>query len=499
MPNPVREAKGGYAPPMGRDARRAWAQTLVGRTVGERYALETLLDVGGMGAVFVGRHLEVDRPVAIKTVVPGALDARGAERLRREAQQAASVGGRGVVDVTDFGVDEVCGPFLVMELLEGETLGARLDRGPVPLEEAVAIVDEVLATLARIHARGLIHRDLKPDNVFLARIDGARVIKILDFGIARPMHRGDGDTLTAPGALVGTPRFMAPEQARDAREVDARADVYSVAAILYALLSGRRPYEDLAGDDLVTAMTAGPPRPLRELAPGVPPALAAVVDRSLARDPGRRPPDAASLRAALRRGAGELRSEDGDPSTVTSAPIDRGTRPKERRGWWIAALLVGIVGALVWGALRDGSESGAASEASASIGAAAGAGFEAEAETETEAESEAESASGAESGAEAEAGAEAGAEAEAESEAAAEAEAEAEAEAASDAESGVASGRRGVSGARRRGGARGARVGTTDTDDTAVGETADEMAADEAAAEEAAARGRTGTLSLEDF
>lgn len=495
MPNPVREAKGGYAPPMGRDARRAWAQTLVGRTVGERYALETLLDVGGMGAVFVGRHLEVDRPVAIKTVVPGALDARGAERLRREAQQAASVGGRGVVDVTDFGVDEVCGPFLVMELLEGETLGARLDRGPIPLEEAVAIVDEVLATLARIHARGLIHRDLKPDNVFLARIDGARVIKILDFGIARPMHRGDGDTLTAPGALVGTPRFMAPEQARDARGVDARADVYSVAAILYALLSGRRPYEDLAGDDLVTAMTAGPPRPLRELAPGVPPALAAVVDRSLARDPGRRPPDAASLRAALRRGAGELRSDDGDPSTVTSAPIDRGTRPKERRGWWIAALLVGIVGALVWGALRDGSESGAASEASASIGAAAGAGFEAEAEaeTETEAESEAESASGA--------GAEAGAEAEAESEAAAAAEAEAAAEAASasDAESGVASGGRGASGARRRGGARGTRVGTTETDDTAVGETADEMAADEAAAEEAAARGRTGTLSLEDF
>ncbi|HJL14511.1 MAG TPA: protein kinase [Sandaracinaceae bacterium LLY-WYZ-13_1] len=371
---------------MGTDVRRAWAQTLVGRTVAERYRLDELLDVGGMGAVFVGRHVEMDRPVAVKTVVPGALSDAQTQRLRREARLAAAVGGRGVVDVTDFGVDEVCGPYLVMELLSGETLGARLSyRGVLSVDEAGRIVDAVLATLARVHARGLVHRDLKPENLFLAREEGDEVVKILDFGIARPV-RSSGDTLTAPGAVVGTPKFMAPEQARGEKDVDARADVYAVGAILYAMLSGRRPYDELDSGEALAAAIAGPPRPLREVAPHVGAALAGVVDRAMARDPADRYPDAAAMRRALRDARGIARSEHpvADDATVSAAPIDRGApgsgprtqlgeaptvaapsrdgaEPPRGRAWlpWTvaaAALVALAIGAFTWPAAPDGDE-----------------------------------------------------------------------------------------------------------------------------------------------
>ncbi|MBX3274653.1 MAG: protein kinase [Sandaracinaceae bacterium] len=320
------------------DSRRAWAATLLGRCVGARYRLERLIAVGGMGAVYRGRHLDVDLEVAIKTVVPGALDASATARMRREARRAASVGGAGVVGVHDFGIDDVCGPYLVMELLEGETLEARIERdGRLPVDEVIALGVELATTLAAVHAAGLVHRDLKPANLFLLR-GGPPRVKILDFGLARPLTPAEDETLSAPGGVAGTPRFMAPEQLDPDGHVGPAADQWALAAVLYTALAGRRPYAEWSSLEALRAAAAGPPRPLGELRPDLDGPLTAVIMRAMAHHPEARFPHAATLAAALeavqRASSPPTRP---DPPTLTVPPREprhpsAATKSGEARG-----------------------------------------------------------------------------------------------------------------------------------------------------------------------
>ena len=278
-----------------------WALERVGLVVAERYRIERLLGEGAMGAVFAARHVKLGKPVALKLMPPeDKHEAEAARRFEQEAVAAASVARKGVVDVLDFGVDPVVGAYIVMELLEGESLEARIRREKtLSAQTTVALLAPVLDALSSVHARSIVHRDLKPANLFVSRNeDGEEVVKILDFGVSR-VREGRRVATTAAGVVVGTPRFMAPEQARGVSDLDARADLYAIGAIAYACLCGKPPYADLGYIDVISAILSGPPTPLAQLAPSAPPALIAVIDRAMARDREARFSNAAEMRAAL--------------------------------------------------------------------------------------------------------------------------------------------------------------------------------------------------------
>jgi serine/threonine-protein kinase len=276
-----------------------WARLLEGHVVAGRYALERLIGEGGMGAVFSATQLAVQRRVAVKVLLPGVGDdASVVERFHREARLVAQIARRGVPQVIDFDQDPVAGPFVVMELLAGEALADHVRRrGAMHPRDAAAVVVSMLETLEVVHAKGVVHRDIKPANVFLAREGAERVVKVLDFGIAR-VTAPHGE-MTRDGAVLGTPRYMAPEQANGDRSVDARADVYGAGGVLYACLSGRQPYEGLSGEAVLVAVRARPPEPIASLGMVIPAPLVAVVERAMVREPAARYASAAEMRRAL--------------------------------------------------------------------------------------------------------------------------------------------------------------------------------------------------------
>jgi len=243
-----------------------------------------------MASVYLGHDGQLERRVAVKLLAPGvARDHDLRRRFARESRLAARLSHPNVVAVYDAG-EEDGRPYIVMEYVEGETVADVLRRrGSLPPEEAVEIAAQVCAGLAHAHAHGLVHRDVKPQNLLVAR-DGR--VKIADFGVARG---DDASKLTQAGTVLGTAAYLSPEQAAGA-EVGPRSDLYSVGAVLYELLSGATPYrfESLAG-------LAAPRKPPPPLPPQVPPTLADVVARCLAPDPNHRPASAAELERDLRR------------------------------------------------------------------------------------------------------------------------------------------------------------------------------------------------------
>lgn len=305
-----------------------WSAQLVGRTLAGRYQLVRVLGAGGLGVVFEAKHVTVGKRVAIKVLLP---DVRGndriVERFHREARAAAACAREGVVDVLDFDRDPECGPFIVMEYIDGETLSAHLNRlGPLPIADAVTICRAVLATLETVHAAGIVHRDLKPSNVMLTRtLEGRDIVKVVDFGVARDREARTGPALTSPGAVLGTPGYMAPEQAGGHEDVDARADLYAVGAILYGCLAGRPPFGHLHGNEAVRAALMGSPEALERLRPGLPRELIAVVEQAMARNRLDRFPDAhrmhAALVAAVERQPSALPPERAVPSTNQLAAV----------------------------------------------------------------------------------------------------------------------------------------------------------------------------------
>ena len=254
------------------------------------------LGEGGMGLVYDAIDTRLGRPVAVKTIRQENIDsARARDRLRQEARLAATVNHPNICQIYEIG--EADGQlFLVMERLDGESLAVRLERGPLPLSDAVRIGLEVLNGLEALHLRGIVHRDLKPANVFLTRYG----VKLLDFGVARPVNDDDAETrlaLTVPGTIVGTPKYMAPEQVQG-RLVDARTDLFATGAILYEMLAGRAPFEGTSLVALADKILRSDPPAL-----GGSPGIAAadrVIHRALAKAPEARYATAAAMADDLR-------------------------------------------------------------------------------------------------------------------------------------------------------------------------------------------------------
>jgi serine/threonine protein kinase len=224
-----------------------------------KYRLERELGRGGMGAVWLAQHLTLRSPVAIKLIDPEiAANPEALARFLREAQAAASLRSPHVVQILDHGVDAGV-PFIVMELLEGETLASRLQRQHrLSPHDTAGIITQVARAMTRAHEAGVIHRDLKPDNIFLVRNDEEEVAKVLDFGVAKSHTHGMGTAsgATRTGSVLGTPYYMSPEQAEGAKSVDHRTDIWAMGVIAWECLLGRRPFEAETLGGLLLAICA---------------------------------------------------------------------------------------------------------------------------------------------------------------------------------------------------------------------------------------------------
>ena len=253
-----------------------------------RFRLERRLGVGGMGEVWAARHLVTQRPVAIK-LVEVAADERTRLRVAREARTASAVRHPAIVQVFDVLELEDGTPALVMELLAGRSLGARLVAdGALSLAETVRVLRPVADALRAAHAEGVIHRDLKPDNVFLCEDDA---VKVLDFGIAKDLlvEQEESLQLTRTGELVGTPHYMAPEQVFGERDLDGRTDVWGLGVTMFECLAGRRPFAGATLGQLLRAVSAGNTQPAAARIAGLPPRAARLIDRMMSVDRARRP------------------------------------------------------------------------------------------------------------------------------------------------------------------------------------------------------------------
>ena len=260
-----------------------------------QYRIVRLLGRGGMGAVYLARDLALDREVAIKVVKTDSSPREIHDRLRREARTAAKLSHPNIVPLHAFG--EVEGmPYFVMGYVRGESLDARLRRdGKLPDDEARRIVADLAEALDHAHRQGVVHRDVKPDNVLLDDESGRALLT--DFGVAKALGRSE--TVTAVGSVVGTPSYMSPEQAAGRADIDGRSDIYSLGVMAYAMLTGRLPFEGKTAADVLTKHLTQEPPPLRSLAPTLPDSTVLAVERCLAKDPARRWPDARSLKLAL--------------------------------------------------------------------------------------------------------------------------------------------------------------------------------------------------------
>jgi len=275
----------------------------IGQVIDGKYKLLRLLGDGGMGSVYEAEHLALGTRVAIKVLHPDLARRTGiAERFLQEARVSAQIRSPHVVQVTDVDRTPEGVAYLVMELLEGEPLSAVLKRErTLPVATACEYVSQILQALEAAHSLGVIHRDLKPDNVFVTFQGGKPVLKLIDFGIAKLKTAQTGQTknLTVAGMLMGTPEYMAPEQAYSADKVDVRADIYAVGVMLYEMLSGRPPAEADDPRVLILKVERGEVTPLVQAVPGIQPELAGFVHRAMAPRPELRFATATEMRLAL--------------------------------------------------------------------------------------------------------------------------------------------------------------------------------------------------------
>ncbi|MSP61568.1 MAG: hypothetical protein EXR72_14760 [Myxococcales bacterium] len=297
---------------------------LVGAVLAERYRIVRLLGEGGMGRVYEAHHIHINKRLAIKVLHAEAVgDPATVARFRLEARAASSIGHENIVAIEDFATLQGGAVYLAMEFLEGESLGERLRRDPpLAIAEALEWMVQVCHALAAAHAARIIHRDMKPDNIFLAR-KGERVVpKILDFGIAKVAGEGGGMNLTHTGAIFGTPLYMSPEQA-DGLPLDHRADIYAMGVILYELFVGRVPFKaDSTVQVLHQHIASPPPRPT-VVAPerSIPPKAEAMILRALEKEPAQRQPSMEALAEELGAVLALLREPGRTP---TPMPVARG-------------------------------------------------------------------------------------------------------------------------------------------------------------------------------
>jgi serine/threonine protein kinase len=269
-----------------------------GRMLGGKYLLGEKLGQGGYGTVYAATQRDLGRPVAIK-VLHGELSYDAVMRFEREARAAAALGHPNIVQVTDFSAQPGEPPYLVMEMLAGETLGSVLRRvGRLPAARVAWIAHQVLAALDAAHRAGIVHRDVKPDNVFLVSSTGVEdFVKLLDFGIAKLDVHGPTQ-LTATGAMLGSPAYMSPEQVKSL-DVDPRTDLYAVGATMYLALAGRLPFDAPSMHALLFAIAESPAMPLATIDASIDPRLVMVVERAMQKDRSMRFQSAAEMRGAL--------------------------------------------------------------------------------------------------------------------------------------------------------------------------------------------------------
>ncbi|WP_437614492.1 serine/threonine-protein kinase [Sorangium sp. So ce834] len=266
-----------------------------------KYRVESVLGRGAMGLVVAARHLALDDRVAIKVLLPRYVqDPEILQRFLREGRAAVRIRSPHVVRVADVGTLENGAPYMVMDHLEGKDLAAVLaESGPLAVPLAVDLVLQACEALAEAHAQGIVHRDVKPSNLFLTRnADGSPCVKVLDFGISKMSHAED-HALTRVGGVLGSPLYMSPEQLRSASDVDGRADIYSLGVVLFQLLTGRTPFVAHELAQLVYLVTQGEPQRPRALRPDLPEPLEQVILTAIARDRDRRFPTAADFALAL--------------------------------------------------------------------------------------------------------------------------------------------------------------------------------------------------------
>ncbi len=248
---------------------------------------------GGMGAVYIGEHSLLGRKAAIKVLLP-SLSANEAivRRFFNEARAVTRISDPGIVQVFDFGQDGDGSAFIVMELLEGESMSRRLARaGPFGVTDAVRLIRMTCTSLAAAHAKGIVHRDLKPDNIFIVgdpAVTGGERPKILDFGIAKLSDELSDMHKTQTGVLIGTPVYMSPEQCRGAGQVDHRSDIYSIACVMFRLLTGRTVFDGAGSGDVMASHLREPPPLAAALRPELPDMIDLILQRCLQKDPTRR-------------------------------------------------------------------------------------------------------------------------------------------------------------------------------------------------------------------
>ena len=277
-----------------------------GDVVDGKYRLTRRIGEGGMGTVFEGENIRIKRKVAIKVLHEHvATSPEFAQRFVREARASARIGSEHVCDVLDLGDLESGEKYIVMELLDGESLEQRLERGRLEPNVLVPLAFEILEGLGAMHQVGVIHRDLKPANVFLCKTkSGGVTVKILDFGVAK-VEASDEDPsgihdMTSTGTMMGTPLYMSPEQARGARDVDGRTDLYAASVIMYQSLTGETPHQGVSLHELLFKIVLDDPKPIQSLAPHVDDELAELVMKGLSRDVDHRYSSAREYQEALK-------------------------------------------------------------------------------------------------------------------------------------------------------------------------------------------------------
>jgi len=316
----------------------------------DRYEIVRPLGIGGSADVYEAEHLDLGRRVALKIVRCGAHETdETLARFRREARTSGSLRHPNIADVFDVGYTEDGSPYLVMELLNGESLGAWITRGPLSIDAAVEVGTQLADALAFVHMNGILHRDVKPDNIVMHQERGRTVAKLVDFGISKPVMDGPADRgITREGLVVGTPHYMAPEYLAGSR-ADEGSDTYSAGVVLYEALAGRTPFDEVNMTALVASILRDDVPSLARLRPDCPALLVALVERAINRDLTKRFSSAAELGKALRSAAAELGLAHGhaalgqarvsDPSGVvwthtgsntTGRPISTASRPRER-------------------------------------------------------------------------------------------------------------------------------------------------------------------------
>ncbi len=324
---------------------------MIGTVLSGRYEVTQKIGQGGMGAVYEAKHSLIGKRVAVKVLLDKhAQNDQVIARLKQEARLASSIGHENIIDITDFGTTETGRTFVVMEFLEGESLGACIAReGRLDSLRTLHLAKQVAGALAAAHDKGIVHRDIKPENIFLVDRDDVDFVKVVDFGISKSMSAQEEDLrLTQTGMVLGTPLYMSPEQARGDDDLDHRIDIYALGVLLYESLTGEVPFQGKNYLSILTQVTSATPKMPSELTPDIDRDLESIILKAMARDRDER-------YQTMHEFAADLEALD-DPfakttgSRITAARWRRRKERSAKRIYILGALgIVTIVGATTWG------------------------------------------------------------------------------------------------------------------------------------------------------